>query len=269
MRLRRRLAMPATGTLCAGPARPSRGRFADHTRPPRVLSAAGRARSVQSPGFAVLHLGRAGPLRSSVGALRLRYADGWRDWRRCSPPTRPNPVGTGTCPSSGDAAAYRGRACRRGHRPAAVTPSTPCDGPSTSTPPDRVRRWSGLTYLSRAGWGADESLRFEPDGTEKFPPAFFHVQTLTVHHTGDRQQRPGPRRHRARLSTSSSASPPTSATSATTCSSTRPARCTRAATPGRIRPVFGPRRVGPPTVDGQRGARRRLQRRQRRGGPAR
>ena len=57
---------------------------------------------------------------------------------------------------------------------------------------DRVRRWTGLTYLSRAGWGADESLRFEPDGTEKFPPAFFDVQTLTVHHTVTANSDPDP-----------------------------------------------------------------------------
>jgi hypothetical protein len=38
-------------------------------------------------------------------------------------------------------------------------------------------------YVDRAGWGADESLRFAADGTEIFPPAYFDVQTLTVHHT--------------------------------------------------------------------------------------
>lgn len=38
-------------------------------------------------------------------------------------------------------------------------------------------------YRNRAAWGADESLRFNPDGTNKFPDAFFPVQTLTVHHT--------------------------------------------------------------------------------------
>jgi hypothetical protein len=38
-------------------------------------------------------------------------------------------------------------------------------------------------YLDRAGWDADESYRFAPDGSELFPPAYFDVQTLTVHHT--------------------------------------------------------------------------------------
>jgi N-acetylmuramoyl-L-alanine amidase-like protein len=66
------------------------------------------------------------------------------------------------------------------------------DGPGTGTPRDRVRRWTGLPYLSRAGWGADESLRFNPDGTEKFPTAFFDVQTLTVHHTVTANSDPDP-----------------------------------------------------------------------------
>jgi hypothetical protein len=40
-------------------------------------------------------------------------------------------------------------------------------------------------YYTRAMWGADESWRYNADGTESWPPAFFPVQTLTVHHTGD------------------------------------------------------------------------------------
>ncbi|WP_199444027.1 peptidoglycan recognition protein family protein [Umezawaea beigongshangensis] len=41
----------------------------------------------------------------------------------------------------------------------------------------------GAKYLSRAAWGADESLRFDETGAERYPTAFFPVQTLTVHHT--------------------------------------------------------------------------------------
>jgi hypothetical protein len=35
----------------------------------------------------------------------------------------------------------------------------------------------------RARWAADESLRFDAAGNELWPPAFFTVQRLTVHHT--------------------------------------------------------------------------------------
>lgn len=37
--------------------------------------------------------------------------------------------------------------------------------------------------IPRAGWGADESLRLEPDGDEIWPREFYPVQKLVVHHT--------------------------------------------------------------------------------------
>jgi len=45
----------------------------------------------------------------------------------------------------------------------------------------------GVGYRSRAGWGAEEDVRFDEDGTERFPAEYFPVQTLTVHHTVTRQ----------------------------------------------------------------------------------
>lgn len=39
------------------------------------------------------------------------------------------------------------------------------------------------TYRNRPSWGADESLRLEPDGTLNYPVAFYPVQKITVHHT--------------------------------------------------------------------------------------
>lgn len=41
---------------------------------------------------------------------------------------------------------------------------------------------AGVPVVSRAGWGADESLRFK-DGNEIWPPAYYDAQKLTVHHT--------------------------------------------------------------------------------------
>jgi hypothetical protein len=38
-------------------------------------------------------------------------------------------------------------------------------------------------YLSRAGWAADESRRFNANGVETFPPAYYPLQTVTVHHS--------------------------------------------------------------------------------------
>jgi hypothetical protein len=50
-------------------------------------------------------------------------------------------------------------------------------------------------YLSRSAWGADESYRYNPDGTLDTPPAFYPVQTLTVHHSGEDNPEPDPIAH--------------------------------------------------------------------------
>jgi len=47
--------------------------------------------------------------------------------------------------------------------------------------------------VSRADWGADESLRFNAAGTEVWPPAFSPVQKLIVHHTAGANNDPDPR----------------------------------------------------------------------------
>lgn len=44
---------------------------------------------------------------------------------------------------------------------------------------------AAYTLLSRADWGADEKLRFAADGTERWQPEYYPVQTLSVHHTAD------------------------------------------------------------------------------------
>jgi N-acetylmuramoyl-L-alanine amidase len=49
--------------------------------------------------------------------------------------------------------------------------------------PARLRSTGQPAVVSRAGWGADESLRFDSSGNEVWPPAFWPVQKLIVHHT--------------------------------------------------------------------------------------
>jgi hypothetical protein len=57
----------------------------------------------------------------------------------------------------------------------------------------RSEKWDGgLVYRTRAGWGADEGLRFSAEGTELFPPTWHPVQTLTVHHSATQNNDPNP-----------------------------------------------------------------------------
>ncbi|MFC3996587.1 peptidoglycan recognition family protein [Nocardiopsis sediminis] len=80
-----------------------------------------------------------------------------------------------------------------GAEPAAVAFNTrdgdgvSSEGPATGTlrasEQSSQAEGSSLRFLTRAGWGADESLRFDDEGNDLWPAEFFPVQTITVHHT--------------------------------------------------------------------------------------
>lgn len=57
--------------------------------------------------------------------------------------------------------------------------------------PSEPTRARGLRYLSRAAWGADESLRFK-DGKVNSPEVYYDAQCLTVHHTDTPNDDPDP-----------------------------------------------------------------------------
>ena len=46
--------------------------------------------------------------------------------------------------------------------------------------------------IPRVDWGADESLRYDSTGKEVWPPAFYPVQKLIVHHTDTQNNDPDP-----------------------------------------------------------------------------
>ena len=56
----------------------------------------------------------------------------------------------------------------------------------------RAGELADCVYLNRAAWGADESLRFDETGAERFPPTYWPVQTVTVHHTATGNDDPDP-----------------------------------------------------------------------------
>ncbi|MEU8615320.1 N-acetylmuramoyl-L-alanine amidase, partial [Actinoplanes sp. NPDC048791] len=70
------------------------------------------------------------------------------------------------------------------------------DGPdlaaASGASPDLRTRLAGRPFVSRAAWGADESLRFDANGTERYRPAYWPVQTFTVHHTATANDDPDP-----------------------------------------------------------------------------
>jgi N-acetylmuramoyl-L-alanine amidase/Fibronectin type III domain len=77
-----------------------------------------------------------------------------------------------------------------------VTVLALADGPETTvsrTVDDSVAGASVAQpgIISRSGWGADESLRFA-NGKEVWPPAFWPIQKLLVHHTATQNADPNP-----------------------------------------------------------------------------
>ena len=117
------------------------------------------------------------------GAVRFRVDGTWTDWQ---PLTEDGAAADGQWASAlvpaGDAEAYQVRGIPVGAgAPRAVALNT-TDG----RPVEVGRRPAGPTAhavpncLSRAEWGADESLRFDATGKEIWPAAFFPVPTMAV-----------------------------------------------------------------------------------------
>ncbi|MCW6007171.1 N-acetylmuramoyl-L-alanine amidase, partial [Micromonospora sp. CPCC 205371] len=164
---------------------------------PRTMSAARGAVPAGvavSPMLPLTHLSVAG-----AESVRIRTADGWQPWQPVT-----------DCPCGPDGTAVR----RRTLIPASgalsyevrgnavlVTEVNTVDGPARATAapeaplPFRAPAQFRPRYLSRAAWGADESYRLNPDGTLDTPPAFYPVQTLTVHHSGEASPAPDPISH--------------------------------------------------------------------------
>ena len=129
------------------------------------------------------------------GAVRFRVDGAWTAWR---PLTEDGAGAEGQWASAlvpaGDAEAYqvRGVPAEAG-APRAVALNT-TDG----RPVEIGRRPAGdvahgvANCLSRAEWGADESLRFDSAGTEIWPAEFHPVQTMSVHHTATANDDPTP-----------------------------------------------------------------------------
>ena len=66
-------------------------------------------------------------------------------------------------------------------------------GPSVVSRPVRsLASVAQHTVIPRAAWGADESLRFDLTGKELWPPTFWPIQKLIVHHTAMTNNDPNP-----------------------------------------------------------------------------
>jgi hypothetical protein len=128
------------------------------------------------------------------GAVRFRVDGVWTAWR---PLTEDGAHAEGqwasALVSAGDAEAYQ----VRGVPADAVAPRAVALNTTDGRLVEVGRRPAGGANavdncVSRTQWGADETLRFDRQGTEIWPPEFHPVQTMTVHHTATKNGDPDP-----------------------------------------------------------------------------
>lgn len=162
---------------------------------PDTLSLVGGLTGV--PGFRVNHLGVVWSGPEQGGRVRYRTGSSWSAWQ-------PLVSGCGAASDRQPERASRsvllpaGAADEYAVEPASGVGSVRTMAINVTDGPRRLvasllpagglplpdgRTVSGVRYLSRGAWGADESLRFAPGGAERFPAEYHPVQALTVHHT--------------------------------------------------------------------------------------
>ncbi|MBB5872372.1 hypothetical protein F4553_005806 [Allocatelliglobosispora scoriae] len=165
----------------------------------RDLVLPGAPTSATTTEFPLSHLGVSWTGDGEVG-LRLRGAAGWADWQTL--PGCGGGAGDGSVANTfgGVVAAPRATEYELATSGAVselrISELNTVDGPirRIAKPHAQLLRFAGhpvlARYYSRAAWGADESYRFKANGDEAWIPAYYPVQTLTVHHTGEPNETP-------------------------------------------------------------------------------
>lgn len=127
-------------------------------------------------------------------AVRFRREGTWGPWQALTEDgAEERGRWIGSLASAYGAEAYQLRDVPVWARNPQVVAINTSDGPSvrvaTSTSsPQRT----DTSCLARADWGADERYRYDAEGRESWPPKFFRLQTVTVHHTVTENDDPDP-----------------------------------------------------------------------------
>ena len=146
------------------------------------------------PGFPIDYLGvvwgtpalsaRGDLSGESHGAVRFRDDGVWGPWIPLVADDLQAPGQWGsTLVPGGDADAYQLRGIPWGAVSPEVVVLNTTDGPLVTVGYQPSGASALADCLSRAEWGADESLRFSKRGVELWPATFEPVRVMTVHHT--------------------------------------------------------------------------------------
>jgi hypothetical protein len=198
-------ASTASASEAAAPASAAGGSRTRVETPPQTLvteSASGAELAAVDFPVGYVSVRWTGPRRGAV--VRFRSASGafgpWRDVSAACPGARDDLGGAGRghwALVAADSAAGAGAlgyelrlpAGAADVRSAAINTGS---GPAAAFAPPPSTRALGLTYRSRASWGADEALRHDRAGAELWPPVYSPAQAVTVHHTVTANDDPDP-----------------------------------------------------------------------------
>ena len=127
----------------------------------------------------------------ATGAVRFRHANRWGAWQPLGEDGAEVPGRFASAlVAANDADAYQVRT--PDNRGAVAVAINTTDGPRSSTALQPASAAAATAVVSRAAWGADESLRFDASNREIFPPSYYPAQKLTVHHTDTANDDPDP-----------------------------------------------------------------------------
>ncbi len=165
---------------------------AANRRVPRTLASTVTG-GVVDPGFPMEYVGVRWPAGGAGGRIRLGDAARFGPWQR---------ITAGCLAQAGDSGPDRAHAalvraggatrCELDLVPGASAVALNCSDGRRLDPTVAVGTIAGCGYVDRAAWGADESLRFDENGEERFPQTYWPVQTVTVHHTATENDDPDP-----------------------------------------------------------------------------
>ena len=126
--------------------------------------------------------------------VRFLVGGRWTTWKQTEEDELPNADGRkfSSLVPAPDADAYQVRGRNRGVTAVAINTTDGPREPRLSSVSAEASHLTQPAVISRDGWGANESYRFNSNGSEKWPPTFYGTKMLIVHHTAGKNDDPNP-----------------------------------------------------------------------------
>jgi hypothetical protein len=164
--------------------------------PETMASSVAASDRVVDPSFPVDYVAVTWTGKHAKALVRFRHGKTWTAWQDMGEDglEEPGKFASGVVPA-GDADAYQVRIPGRVSGARSVAINTTDGAPAGGTVGTAAVATGAKTtwgVVTRAGWGANEMLRFDKYGNEDWPQEFHPPQKLTVHHTAGINDDPDP-----------------------------------------------------------------------------